>query len=266
MRHVMLLAQVLVFLLVSVYTLWVKRKAVDFASRYRMVGLFGLIMVAALSCQLFFPLLPIYSIGYMLGSSLLRTFVIESEKEAYQKSLQASLRREQQQRKELSSARELAYTDALTGVRSRLAYLEKESLIDQAISDGTAADISVAVFDLNGLKHINDTMGHDFGDRYILDACILIGEVFRNSPVFRIGGDEFAVILEGADYENREALMEKFHQQVEENRRMGHVVVSAGMAEYLPGTDFSFERVFKRADRQMYRRKEELKRRENVGV
>ena len=264
MRHTMLIIQVLMFLLTSIYALRVTRKTRDSVkNRHLTIGLFGLIMAAALSVQLFFPLLPLYSIGYMLGSSLLRTFVIENEKDTYQKDLEAALRREQRQLKELSTAWELAYTDALTGVKSKLAYSEKETQIDKSISEGTADGVSVVVFDLNNLKRITDTMGHGVGDRCIIDASALIGEVFRNSPVFRIGGDEFAVILEGTDHENRAALMDEFHRRVEENRSMGKVIVSAGMAEYLPGIDFSFDRVFKRADRQMYYMKEELKRLES---
>ena len=160
---------------------------------------------------------------------------------------------------ELFAAWELAYTDALTGAKSKLAYLERESRIDREIAKGTAERVAVVVFDLNGLKQINDTLGHDMGDKYIADASAMIKEAFQDSPLFRIGGDEFVVIPEGEDYQNREALLERFQRQVEENSKTGRVVVSAGMAEYIPGRDFSFERVFKRADHRMYRRKEELK-------
>ena len=267
MRHAMLIVQVLMFLLTSIYALRVAAKTNGSEkSRHLTIGLNGLIMAVSLAVQLFFPLLPLYSIGYMLGSSLLRTFVIENENGAYRLELEASLHREKKQLQELFEAWELAYTDALTGAKSKLAYLEKETQIDDSISKGTAGGISVVVFDLNGLKMINDTQGHDVGDRYIMDAYALIQEVFRNGPVFRIGGDEFAVILEKDDHENRAELMKQFHRLVEENRATGRVVVSAGMAEYQPGIDFSFERVFKRADRQMYRRKEELKSREWAAV
>ena len=262
-RHAMLIAQVLMFLLTSIYALRFPRKTENAEkSRHLMIGLFGLIMAVLLSVQLFFPLLPLYSIGYMLGSCLLRTFVIESERETYQRDLEASLHREQEQLQELFEAWEAANTDALTGARSKFAYMEEERKLDRMISRGNTDSLAVVVCDVNGLKQINDTQGHDVGDRYITDACALIKEVFRDSPVFRIGGDEFAVILEDSAHEMREALMERFHRLVEENQRAGRVVVSAGMAEYLPGIDFSFERVFKRADRLMYRRKEELKRME----
>ena len=87
----------------------------------------------------------------------------------------------------------------------------------------------------------------------------MICTVFQHSPVFREGGDEFVAILEGQDYDNRAELLAAFERQNEENRKTGHVVVAAGMTEYIPDRDNSFERVFKRADRVMYRRKEEMK-------
>ncbi len=260
MRHFMLIVQVLMFLLVSIYTLRAVKNTQDSGKRrYLTIGLFGLIMAILLEIQLFFPLLPLYSIGYMLGSCLLRTFVIEEEKREYMENLEASILREQQQKEELRSTWKLAYTDALTGVKSKLAFSEREKEIDQAIADGKAGNMAVVVFDLNGLKQINDSRGHDAGDRYIVEACRLICTVFQHSPVFRMGGDEFVAILEGQDYDDRVDLLAYFNQQNEKNRRTGHVVVAAGMTEYIPDMDNSFERVFKRADREMYRRKEETK-------
>lgn len=97
------------------------------------------------------------------------------------------------------------------------------------------------------------------GDEYIKDACRLICETFRHSPVYRVGGDELVAVLEGTDCENRKELMARFQQQMEENRRAGRVDVSAGLAVYEPGRDNSFERVVKRADRRMYQQKEALK-------
>ena len=260
MRHILLVIQVLMFLLSSLYVLSGNKVAsASEKSRHRTIGLSGLVMVIFLSVQLFFPLLPLYTIAYMLASSLLRTFVIENEKEEYRKELESSLTREQQQLQELNSAWALAYTDPLTGVKSKLAYSEKEAQIDEAIAGGTAGSVAVVVFDLNRLKYINDTLGHDIGDQYIKEACGLICETFSHSPVFRVGGDEFAAILEGADYENRDALMAQFDGLIDANLKAGRVVVAAGMAEYIRGTDFSFERIFKRADAGMYQRKEYLK-------
>lgn len=260
MRHFMLILQVLMFLLVSIYTLRTVKNTQDSGRRrYLTIGLFGLIMAVLLEMQLFFPLLPLYSIGYMLGSCLLRTFVIEEEKREYMENLEASILREQRQKEELRSTWKLAYTDALTGVKSKLAFSEREKEIDQAIADARAGNMAVVVFDLNGLKQINDSRGHDAGDRYIAEASRLICTVFQHSPVFRIGGDEFIAILEGQDYDDRVDLLMSFDRKNEKNRRTGHVVMAVGMTEYIPDIDNSFERVFKRADREMYRRKEAMK-------
>ncbi len=88
---------------------------------------------------------------------------------------------------------------------------------------------------------------------------MLISEFFENSPVYRIGGDEFAVILEGEDFKNRAELLAAFDHQSEDNQRSGKVVVASGMAVFQKGSDRKFRDAFERADRQMYLRKSELK-------
>lgn len=260
MRNVMLAVQAAMFLMTSACALRVLAEDGNSGrSRHVTIGLFGLIMAVFLAIQLFCPLLPLYTVGCMLGSCLLRTFIIEIEKEDYHRDLEAALRREKQQIQELKTAWRLAYMDSLTGAGSRLAYSEMEEKIDRDIAEGRAEGVAICVFDVNGLKFINDTYGHDAGDRMIIGAHKLIGNIFKNSPVFRIGGDEFATILLGEAYEKREDLLALFNRQIEENRRTKQVVVAAGMAVYIPGVDHSLSRVLKRADSQMYRRKEELK-------
>jgi diguanylate cyclase (GGDEF)-like protein len=228
-------------------------------NRYRTVGLSGLVMLVFISIQVFNPYLPLYAIGYMLGNCLLRTFVVEGEREEYRNNLETSLARERHQLQELNEAWALAYTDALTGAKSKLAYIEKEDEIDRAIEDGTMQTLAIAVFDINDLKDINDTMGHETGDEYIVGACKLICGTFSHSPVFRVGGDEFVALLEGADYESRNDLLRQFNNRIEENRAADSIVISAGIAEYIPGQDNSYKRIFERADHQMYERKNELK-------
>ena len=260
-RDVALLAQVVVLFLTSVHVLHVaERIGGARRNRHVTVGMFGVILLTLISIQFFQPLLPLYAIGYMLGCCLLHTFVVENEKEEYRRDLEVALAREKQGREELRTAWALAYTDSLTGVNSRLAFAEKEGGIDRAISEGAAAGIAVVVCDLNGLKQINDVGGHEAGDRCIIEASRLICEVFPHSPTYRVGGDEFAVLLEGADYDNRDELLRVFFRHAEHNRATGGVVVAAGMAEYDPARDNSFRRVFERADNRMYEHKHLLKR------
>ena len=86
-----------------------------------------------------------------------------------------------------------------------------------SIAAGRAEPFAVALCDLNGLKHVNDTRGHKAGDLYLRDGCLSICHVFKHSPVYRIGGDEFAVVLEGHDLENVEALMRQLQDDIDRN-------------------------------------------------
>ena len=131
--------------------------------------------------------------------------------------------------------------------------------MDERIAEGTVAEFAVGVFDLNDLKKVNDTQGHDAGDRYIKEACMCICKCFQHSPVYRIGGDEFAVILEGEDYAAQDELLEVFDRQMEENLAQRKIVVSTGISRFVPGQDNSFRTVFERADEKMYQRKRTLK-------
>ena len=171
-----------------------------------------------------------------------------------------SLRKwEAQTARERDTARAAAYTDPLTGVKSKHAFAEQEELLDGQIDRGEAPEFAVVVCDVNGLKHINDTLGHKAGDAYIRSAGMLICEHFKHSPVFRVGGDEFVVFLQGQDFENREEILRTVNEQVEKNVGSGEVVISLGVSEYRKETDHSFHPVFERADSLMYQRKQQLK-------
>ena len=170
--------------------------------------------------------------------------------------------RAQKSEQELGEVKQIAYKDALTGAKSRYAYTEEETVIDEAIAQGKALSLAVVVCDVNGLKHINDTRGHAEGDKYIRSAYKLICEVYASSPVFRVGGDEFAVLVRDEDFERRNELLNYLNQRVEKNMEGGEVVVAAGMADLEP-KDEQLYVAFHRADQRMYARKAELK---NMGA
>lgn len=259
-RHILLIVQILLFLLTSAYAFSVIARSKNRAGkRYRAIALCALAMALLLTIQLGYPLLPLYSAGYLLGTCLLHTFVFVDEKEAYQKELERSIEREKRQREDLISAQKLAHTDAMTGVKNKLAFSELQARKDQRIEEGKETEFAIAVFDLNDLKAINDRLGHEVGDQHIINACRMICDSFKHSPVFRIGGDEFAVFLENTDYWVRERIMRQFDTRMEENAATGGLVIAAGISDFVKGKDTSCIEVFERADQQMYLRKRELK-------
>ena len=169
------------------------------------------------------------------------------------------VRREQEHLSALSLANAMARRDELTHTKNKTAYHEMEKELQKNMEEGREP-FGIAVCDINGLKMINDTEGHKAGDDYIKACCMLVCRTFHHSPVFRIGGDEFAVILRGHDYDHREKLLAALRRQTEENIRIGEgPVVASGTAEYRPGEDRSVEDVFNRADSQMYENKTRLK-------
>ncbi len=166
---------------------------------------------------------------------------------------------EDEANQELGKVKTIAYRDPLTGVKSKHAFVEYEMELEENINNGKAEDFAVLVCDVNGLKHVNDTLGHKAGDKYIQDAGRMISEQFKHSPVFRTGGDEFVVLMNGQDYPERDELVAEFNKIVEQNIGTDKVVISAGLAEYKNGDDITFHEVFEIADKLMYTRKMELK-------
>ena len=88
----------------------------------------------------------------------------------------------------------------------------------------------------------------------------MICEIFAHSPVFRIGGDEFVIILTDSDYDNRESLIENLKEESFLNKRSrSGPVVACGMAVYEADKNDDFAKVFERADKAMYENKKEVK-------
>ncbi len=186
------------------------------------------------------------------------------ELERYMKSLSRTamaLRDTKQKALEMS---ELAEKDSLTGIRNKTGY-DKEVQKDKQEMDNGLKDLGVAMIDLNYLKKINDTYGHDKGNVAITSLCRIVCQIFDHSPVFRIGGDEFVVILKGHDLENIDNLITKFKRQLKElqddpNLEYWEKTSAAiGYAVYNPEIDEDYESIFKRADAEMYKSKKEMK-------
>lgn len=135
-RYISHFMQLGLFLMTTIHMLLVTtRTKGKVRFRHLVVGMFGLVMTIFLVLQSIFVELPFFSMGYIIGTCLLHTFVLEDEKEERHKRLEALIKKEELQEKELGFARQMAYTDPLTGVKNKFAYLEAESEIEKKISD-----------------------------------------------------------------------------------------------------------------------------------
>lgn len=167
------------------------------------------------------------------------------------------LAEERMQEERLEHVRSLASIDALTGVKNKHAYLEMEARLDRQIVEQSILPFAIVTLDVNDLKKVNDTAGHQAGDELLQTACKTICDIFKHSPVFRIGGDEFAVIAQGEDYEHLEELIGKMRDHNAEALKSGGSVIACGMAWFR--SDTCVATVFERADRNMYEDKNRLK-------
>lgn len=151
----------------------------------------------------------------------------------------------------------LAYKDGLTGVKNKTCYIDYVEKLGRSENP----EYAVVLFDVNNLKILNDNYGHEAGDELLKMACTYICNVFTHSPVFRIGGDEFVAILQGADYEQYKELIAIFEVQMKGTklpiRPYEELSVAFGMAIAKEGE--SYEDVFRRADQAMYEKKREMK-------
>ncbi len=150
--------------------------------------------------------------------------------------------------------------DPLTNVNNRMAYEDKEKHLQAEINTEPDLEFAMAMFDVNSLKLINDTHGHEAGDSYLVKACHLICSVFKHSPVYRIGGDEFVAILSGEDYEDRGELIKELNEKMSPYSETlplpdDYVSIACGIAAYDSSIDSYVADVIKRADEAMYKDK-----------
>lgn len=155
----------------------------------------------------------------------------------------------------------MAYQDGLTSVKNKACYLDYMEELSIKKSE-TDFEYAVVVFDVNGLKWVNDTYGHEAGDRLIIAASQKICNVYLHSPVFRLGGDEFAAILSDRDYAARETLLQQFQDGMEtfilDDEKEIELSIASGMAVY-PDDGEDYENVFRCADERMYQKKKQMK-------
>ncbi len=175
--------------------------------------------------------------------------------------------------------KELAQKDMLTKCYNRNAYSEditkllsggidfqekdKQENCSRKIEKGKQENVYIVMFDLNNLKKCNDTLGHMEGDRYLTDSADLIKKIFEGyGKVYRIGGDEFCVIMKNSSEEKIEGLIRMLMREesvYNESSEMVCMQIAAGYARYDPRLDADLDKTRSRADMLMYENKKWLK-------
>lgn len=158
----------------------------------------------------------------------------------------------------------LAYHDGLTGVGNRTAFEERLIELDK-IKDSVSG-VGIVMFDVNDLKFVNDNFGHQYGDNMITKSAELIVNAFSadNGECFRIGGDEFAVLLSGEDilrrYENGadnfKKVVDEYNNDKENELRIS---IAYGFESYDSKVHSKMMDIYQQADAKMYKNKKAIK-------
>jgi len=153
--------------------------------------------------------------------------------------------------------------DGLTGIYNRRAGYEKLKQLYKGIEKGSGP-VSICFLDINGLKDVNDYLGHEVGDELITTITQVIGEQIRaNDFVARLGGDEFLIIFDGLDEDQAEAVWEQivtaFKTINESENRRYEISVSHGIEAIVAGSNDYIDSIINQADEKMYREKKRLK-------
>ena len=160
--------------------------------------------------------------------------------------IDAQVKHEQEYERMLSAARSKANLDALTGVKNRTAYESMTETLARQIEGGQQVQYAIAICRVYGLGWVNEAQGRAAGNQLIREACAIICNTFKHSPVFRVAGDRFAVIALGHDFECIDDLVAQLAENNRKNGETGGVTVACGMAKY-DGTG-SVAQVFERAE------------------
>ena len=152
---------------------------------------------------------------------------------------------------------ELVSKDQITGIRNRLAFTSYMQDLQERLDRGDKIEFAVGVFDCDDVLGINERYGHERGDDYLRSASRLICKVFKRSHVFRIGGDEFVVILRGDDLTDRAELHDRFYSEsdrinAEAENEWDQVHAAVGIAGFNPQIDKTVSDTVRRAEKIMY--------------
>lgn len=151
----------------------------------------------------------------------------------------------------------LAYMDGLTGVFTRRYAIE---MLESMHRD--QMDVTIAYIDVNGLKKVNDTLGHPEGDNYLKTIANSLNASLSKSDILsRIGGDEFLIVSNSLDMADMEATLEQINRRLLEQEQAGYrPSFSYGVVSALHSKVFDLDELLMESDRKMYNYKTKFKR------
>jgi two-component system, cell cycle response regulator len=173
--------------------------------------------------------------------------------------LNRSIRYAIERKRLLTEMRNLSLLDHLTGLYNRRGFFAlTEQRFKVARRENTRLLFIIA--DLDGLKAINDTYGHELGDHAIKDAADILKDTFRESDIIgRIGGDEFAIVVAENVPESAETVTARLSNKIEafkkEHLRHYQLSISIGIAHCDPASSCSIDEMLANADELMYQQK-----------
>lgn len=153
----------------------------------------------------------------------------------------------------------LSLTDDLTGLYNRKGFLAlAEHRVKQAYRSGEP--FSIAFVDLDGLKHINDTLGHQVGNRALVDTAIVLRDSFRQSDILaRLGGDEFAIFIAETAEDQIPGILSRIQKNMDTRNaapnRHFPLSFSIGIVSGTSAKESNLETLLSRADALMYQQK-----------
>ena len=157
--------------------------------------------------------------------------------------------------------RRLAFTDALTGLKSRVAYAK--AIVDIEENRNHYSSVHVVSIDLNNLKYNNDNYGHAQGDKLLkMTAKLFASVILNDDDIYRIGGDEFIIFLKNysdIDIELFQKKLEVMRQEINQHNDDIGIDFAIGIAKFDPSQHTPFEEVINQADRKMYYCKNSMK-------
>ena len=155
--------------------------------------------------------------------------------------------------------REQDYTEPLTGVGNKTAYMDATRSLDQEILTKTA-DFSIMIVDVNDLRTVNDQCGMTIGDQMLEDTATLLLQVFDTEQVFHIGSDEFIVLPRTSSPQTLQASFDLLNEKLDsfntvERTYKKTLSFSKGVASLVPGQDRNCMDVYRRADADLSKNK-----------